>query len=84
MISFDFFPPTTCLYLQTFRKTCDYALQSLIHGDMWAVAVESAIGKLLNAFIVTDHRDSVLLRGCAREVGYNHLQIIIYDFARPR
>ncbi|PSS33185.1 Structural maintenance of chromosomes protein like [Actinidia chinensis var. chinensis] len=57
---------------------------SLIHGDMWAVAVESAINKLLNAFIVTDHRDSVLLRGCAREVGYNHLQIIIYDFARPR
>ncbi|KAL7001725.1 Structural maintenance of chromosomes protein 6B [Sarracenia purpurea var. burkii] len=59
-------------------------LQSLVDGDMWAVAVESAVGKLLNAFIVTDHRDSILLRGCAREAGYNHLQIIIYDFARPR
>ncbi|XP_028088546.1 structural maintenance of chromosomes protein 6B-like [Camellia sinensis] len=57
---------------------------SLVHGDTWAVAVESAIGKLLNAFIVTDHRDSILLRGCAREAGYNYLQIIIYDFARPR
>ncbi|XAR56052.1 hypothetical protein NMG60_11036347 [Bertholletia excelsa] len=57
---------------------------SLVHGDLWAAAVENAIGKLLNAFIVTDHRDSVLLRGCAKEAGYNHLQIIIYDFARPR
>ncbi|XP_052174128.1 structural maintenance of chromosomes protein 6B-like isoform X2 [Diospyros lotus] len=57
---------------------------SLLHGDMWAVAVENAIGKLLNAFVVTDHKDSVFLRGCAREAGYNHLQIIIYDFARPR
>ncbi|KAI8564575.1 hypothetical protein RHMOL_Rhmol03G0191100 [Rhododendron molle] len=58
--------------------------QTLVHGDMWAVAVESAVGKLLNAFIVTDHKDSVLLRGCAKEAGYNHLQIVIYDFARPR
>nr|DAD47780.1 TPA_asm: hypothetical protein HUJ06_017718 [Nelumbo nucifera] len=57
---------------------------TLANGDMWAQAVENAIGKLLNAFIVTDHRDNLLLRECAREANYNHLQIIIYDFARPR
>ncbi|KAK9292001.1 hypothetical protein L1049_019954 [Liquidambar formosana] len=57
---------------------------TLVNGDMWAPAAESAIGKLLNAFIVTDHKDSLLLRGCAREANYNHLQIIIYDFSRPR
>ncbi|KAA8539789.1 hypothetical protein F0562_026481 [Nyssa sinensis] len=57
---------------------------TLVHGEMWALAVENAIGKLLNAFIVTDHKDSLLLRGCAREANYNHLQIIIYDFSRPR
>ncbi|KAI7999199.1 Structural maintenance of chromosomes protein 6B [Camellia lanceoleosa] len=44
---------------------------SLVRGDTWAVAIESAIGKLLNAFILTDHRDSILLRGCVREAGYN-------------
>lgn len=57
---------------------------SLIHGDTWAPCVENAIGKLLNAFIVNDHKDSLLLRGCAKEANYNHLQIIIYDFSRPR
>ncbi|CAK9135142.1 unnamed protein product [Ilex paraguariensis] len=57
---------------------------NLIHDDKWALAIENAIGKLLNAFIVTDHKDSLLLRSCAREANYNYLQIIIYDFARPR
>ncbi|KAK9095454.1 hypothetical protein Scep_026923 [Stephania cephalantha] len=57
---------------------------SLIDGDTWALPVENAIGKLLNAFIVTDHKDSLILRNCAKEVRYNHLQIIIYDFSRPR
>ncbi|XP_059666932.1 structural maintenance of chromosomes protein 6B [Cornus florida] len=57
---------------------------TLVHGDMWAPAVENAIGKLLNAFIVTDHKDSLLLRGCARAANYGHLQIIIYEFARPK
>lgn len=57
---------------------------TLIQGDKWALAVENAIGKLLNAFIVTDHKDSLLLRACAREANYNYLQIIIYDFSRPR
>ncbi|KZV51907.1 structural maintenance of chromosomes protein 6B-like [Dorcoceras hygrometricum] len=56
----------------------------LEHGDMWSIAIESAVGRLLNAFIVTDHKDSLVLRACAREANYNHLQIIIYDFARPR
>lgn len=62
----------------------EHALQTLDNGDRWAPAVENAIGKLLNAFIVTNHRDSLLLRGYAREAGYNNLQIIIYDFSRPR
>ncbi|KAL7582405.1 hypothetical protein Lser_V15G43696 [Lactuca serriola] len=57
---------------------------ALLHGDKWAVAVENAVGKLLNAFIVTDHKDSLLLRSCAREANYHHLQIIIYDFSIPR
>ncbi|XP_034711163.1 structural maintenance of chromosomes protein 6B-like [Vitis riparia] len=57
---------------------------TLVNGDIWAIAVENAIGKMLNAFVVTDHKDSLLLRGCAREANYNHLQIIIYDFSRPR
>ncbi|KAF9602404.1 hypothetical protein IFM89_027533 [Coptis chinensis] len=55
-----------------------------LEADVWAVAVEHAIGKLLNAFIVTNHKDSLLLRACAKEVRYNHLQILIYDFRRPR
>ncbi|XP_057952688.1 structural maintenance of chromosomes protein 6B-like isoform X2 [Malania oleifera] len=57
---------------------------TLVHDDTWALAIENALGRLLNAFIVTDHKDSLLLRGCAREANYNHLQIIIYDFSRPR
>nr|XP_043614248.1 structural maintenance of chromosomes protein 6B [Erigeron canadensis] len=57
---------------------------ALIHGDKWAVAVENALGKLLNAFIVTNHEDMHILRSCAREVNYHYLQIIIHDFARPR
>lgn len=59
-------------------------LQNLVNDDKWAPAVEHAIGKLLNAFIVTDHKDSLLLRSMAREANYSHLQIIIYDFSRPR
>lgn len=56
---------------------------NLVNGDMWAPAVESAIGRLLNAFIVTDHQDSLLLRRCANEANYRQLPIIIYDFSRP-
>lgn len=57
---------------------------ALVNGDIWALAVDSALGRLLDAFIVTDHRDSLLLRACAREANYANLQIIIYDFSRPR
>ncbi|XP_015076680.1 structural maintenance of chromosomes protein 6B [Solanum pennellii] len=57
---------------------------SLVDGDKWGTAIECAVGKVLNAFIVNDHKDSLLLRACAREANYNHLQIIIYEFSRPR
>ncbi|XP_010523157.1 PREDICTED: structural maintenance of chromosomes protein 6B-like [Tarenaya hassleriana] len=56
----------------------------LVNGNKWAPAVELAVGNLLNAFIVTNHKDSLALRGCAREANYNNLRIIIYDFSRPR
>ncbi|XP_022942166.1 structural maintenance of chromosomes protein 6B-like isoform X1 [Cucurbita moschata] len=56
---------------------------NLVNGDVWAPAVENAIGRLLNAFIVTNHQDSLLLRGCANEANYRQLPIIIYDFSRP-
>uniref|UniRef100_A0A803KT62 Rad50/SbcC-type AAA domain-containing protein n=1 Tax=Chenopodium quinoa TaxID=63459 RepID=A0A803KT62_CHEQI len=59
-------------------------ITKLTQGDLWACAVENAIGKLLNAFIVTNIKDSHLLRKCARQVHYDHLQIIIYDFSHPR
>ncbi|PKU66318.1 structural maintenance of chromosomes protein 6B isoform X2 [Dendrobium catenatum] len=57
---------------------------SLANDDTWALAVENAIGRLLDAFIVSDHKDSLVLRACAREANYHNLQIIIYDFSRPR
>ncbi|GAB2284966.1 hypothetical protein Dimus_019421 [Dionaea muscipula] len=56
----------------------------LVNGDAWSVAVENAIGRLLNSFIVTDHRDSRILRQCGKEANYDQLQIIIYDFTIPR
>ncbi|KAM1231846.1 hypothetical protein ACFX13_042478 [Malus domestica] len=57
---------------------------TLNNGDVWGPAVEHAIGRLLNAFIVTNHKDSLLLRACAKEAKYNNVQIIIYDFSLPR
>lgn len=57
---------------------------SLVHEDDWAVAVENAMGSLFNAFIVTDHQDSLCLRECAKEAQYRNLRIIIYEFSRPR
>lgn len=53
-------------------------------SESWSFAVECALGRLLDAFIVSCHRDSVILRECAKEVNYHNLQIIIYDFAKPR
>jgi len=58
--------------------------QKLLNGNKWAVAVEHAIGRMLNSFIVTDHKDFRLLKQCAKEANYSHLQIIIYDFSTPR
>ncbi|KAG5013810.1 hypothetical protein JHK82_025944 [Glycine max] len=56
----------------------------LLHGNKWALAVEHAIGRLLNSFIVTDHADCRLLKQCAKEAHFGHLQIIVYDFSIPR
>ncbi|CAH9068477.1 unnamed protein product [Cuscuta europaea] len=57
---------------------------TLVHGEKWGLAVENAIGRLLNSFIVTDLKDSLVLRECARDAGYEYLQILIYDFSIPR
>ncbi|VVB13603.1 unnamed protein product [Arabis nemorensis] len=57
---------------------------TLVNGNKWASTVEQALGNLLNAFIVTDHEDSLTLRRCANEANYKNLKIIIYDFSRPR
>ncbi|KAK7255916.1 hypothetical protein RIF29_29344 [Crotalaria pallida] len=57
---------------------------TLLNGDKWALAVEHAIGLMLNSFIVTDYKDHHLLKQCAKEAHYDNLQIIIYDFSRPR
>nr|CAB3449120.1 unnamed protein product [Digitaria exilis] len=54
-----------------------------LSSDYWSVAVDCAIGKLLDAFIVTCHKDLLVLRDCAKEANYRSLQIIIYDFAKP-
>eukprot|EP00249_Psilotum_nudum_P022184 c28410_g1_i1 orf=301-3471(+) len=56
---------------------------ALTGDDNWAFALEVAIGKLLNAFVVTCHEDLLILRDCAKSCGYHNLQIIIYDFERP-
>lgn len=56
---------------------------ALLGNDRWALAIEAAIGKILNAFIVTNHKDMLLLRDCAKRCGYHNLQIIIYDHDRP-
>lgn len=62
---------------------CD-VLQTLVDVNKWASTVEQALGNILNAFIVTDHKDSLTLRSCANEANYRNLKIIIYDFSRPR
>ncbi|GLT83987.1 hypothetical protein SLE2022_022470 [Rubroshorea leprosula] len=57
---------------------------TLINGDTWAPAVEQALGNLLNAFVVTNHKDVLTLRKCAKDISYHNLQIVIYDFSKPR
>ena len=51
--------------------------------ESWSLAIEAAIGKLLDAFIVTNHSDMRLLREMAKRAQYGNLQIIIYDFNAP-
>jgi len=51
--------------------------------ENWSLAIEVAIGKLLDAFIVANHRDMLLLRQIASRARYGNLQIIIYDFNLP-
>jgi structural maintenance of chromosomes protein 6 len=50
--------------------------------DCWSLAVDCALGRLLDAFIVTCHEDLLLLRDCGKEANYHNNQIIIHDFAR--
>ncbi|KAL5569886.1 hypothetical protein UlMin_026461 [Ulmus minor] len=57
---------------------------TLVNGDTWGSAIEQAIGKLLNSFIVTDHKDFLLLKQCAKDANYDYLQIVVYDFSRPK
>ncbi|XP_020973885.1 structural maintenance of chromosomes protein 6B isoform X1 [Arachis ipaensis] len=57
---------------------------NLLDAKKWAATVEHAIGGLLNSFIVTDHKDFLLLKQLAKEANYRNLQIIIYDFSIPR
>nr|KJB51419.1 hypothetical protein B456_008G215500 [Gossypium raimondii] len=57
---------------------------TLVNGDTWVPAVERAIGKMLNAFIVTNSEDACALRKCAREARYNFFPIVIQRFSRPR
>lgn len=58
------------------------AMQQLA-SDSWSVAVDCALGRLLDAFIVSCHKDSLILRDCGKEANYRNVQIIIYDFAEP-
>lgn len=69
-----------CLFI---NYTSLVAMQQLA-SDCWSLAVDSAVGRLLDAFIVSCHKDLLLLRDCAKEAYYRNVQIIIYDFAKPR
>ncbi|KAM3256397.1 hypothetical protein ACQJBY_049088 [Aegilops geniculata] len=53
-------------------------------SESWSVAVDCACGGLLDAFIVSCHKDLQVLRECASRVYYNNLRIIVYDFTRQR
>ena len=81
---------TDCCLLIT--KTAHYGLHFFmllilmqqLASNCWSLAVDCALGRLLDAFIVSCHKDSLVLRECAKEVKYHNLQIIIYDFSKPR
>ncbi|CAD6219830.1 unnamed protein product [Miscanthus lutarioriparius] len=63
---------------------CVVCFDAATGSDCWSVAIDYALGRLLDAFIVSCHKDSLVLRECAKEANYRNLQIIIYDFAKPR
>ncbi|VAI30772.1 unnamed protein product [Triticum turgidum subsp. durum] len=60
-----------------------FVMQQLA-SESWSVAVDFACGGLLDAFIVSCHKDLQVLRECANRVYYNNLRIIVYDFTRQR
>ncbi|VAI16604.1 unnamed protein product [Triticum turgidum subsp. durum] len=60
-----------------------FVMQQLA-SESWSVAVDCACGGLLDAFIVSCHKDLQVLRECAGRVYYNNLRIIVYDFTRQR
>ncbi|DBB03485.1 TPA: hypothetical protein ACH3X3_010838 [Trebouxia sp. C0006] len=43
----------------------------------WAVAVEVALGSVLESFVVDNHADGTVVRQVAREAGMTHLPSII-------
>ncbi|XP_024535853.1 structural maintenance of chromosomes protein 6A-like [Selaginella moellendorffii] len=62
---------------------------ALIGGSAWAIAVEVAIGRLMEAFIVNTHEDCLVLRGLARQCVKNVLidhggmerQVLVENYA---
>eukprot|EP00850_Spirogloea_muscicola_P006611 SM000031S11620 [mRNA] locus=s31:685018:693475:- [translate_table: standard] len=57
---------------------------TLVGESDYSLAVEVAIGKQLDSFVVTNLEDSHTLRHLAKEINFHHLSILIYDFGRPR
>ncbi|KAL2613323.1 hypothetical protein R1flu_025015 [Riccia fluitans] len=50
--------------------------------EKWSLAVEVALKNLLDAFIVTNQKDMLLLRRLANQANCRNLNICIYDFER--
>ncbi|RLN33350.1 hypothetical protein C2845_PM03G29530 [Panicum miliaceum] len=48
-------------------------------SDCWSLAVDCALGRLLDAFIVSCHKDSLVLRECAKE-GHAERQVLVRDY----
>ncbi|PUZ69998.1 hypothetical protein GQ55_2G181100 [Panicum hallii var. hallii] len=48
-------------------------------SDCWSLAVDCALGRLLDAFIVSCHKDSLILRECAKE-GHAERQVLVRDY----
>ncbi|CAM6106305.1 unnamed protein product [Calypogeia fissa] len=54
-----------------------------LHNGDWSTAVEVAVGRLLNDFVVTNQKDTLLLRDIGNRVGFRQLGIITASFDRP-